>query len=140
MSYLIVLIIIVVAADLVLGVLVLRRLPPSALIHRLLPLQSLEVRTRRLVARVSARFETGRKGSPRLTRPKEVAGVEKPDGGNGAASQSDGIVPELSELAEAVRNVDEFSRSLLAKRRGRAGDASPVAEAAEEKRASSPER
>ena len=140
MSYLIVLIIIVVAADLVLGVLVLRRLPPSALIHRLLPLRSLQVRTRRLVGRMTARLETSRKGSPRLSPPKEVAGVAKPDRGNGAASQSDGIVPELSELAEAMRNVDEFGKSLLAKRHGQAGDASPIAEAAEEKRASSPER
>jgi hypothetical protein len=138
MSYLIVLIIIVVAADIVLGVSVLRRIPPSALIHRLLPLQSLEVRTRRLVARLTARLETAGQGSPRWSRPKKAVGVDKPDGG--AAPQSDGTVPELSDLAEAVRDVDEFSRSLLAKRHGQVESPSPVVETTEEKRASSPER
>jgi hypothetical protein len=49
-------------------------------------------------------------------------------------------VPELSDLAEAVRDVDEFSRSLLAKRHGQVGSPSPVVETTEEKRASSPER
>jgi hypothetical protein len=142
MRYLVVLLlIIVVAADLVLGVLVLRRLPPSALIHRLLPLQSLEARTRRLVAGLTARLKTSRKGTPRLSAPKEAAGADKPDAGNSVASQSDGFVPEVSEVAEAVRNVDEFSKSLLAKRHGQVGGASPVVETPEEKRASSqPER
>lgn len=115
-SYLTLILIVVVVADVILAALLVRQLRLSGLTHRLVRLR---VSTRVLLGRLTARVRRGKEGDTVSSSNDGRATEVSDDGGRGAHSQGNAMIPELTEVVDAVRSADEFTRSLVAKRLGK---------------------